>query len=94
MADLRRSIYLAPYEDEPHLLLGRVYQRAGRVAEAIDEFKVAIWCRESAAARVALGSAHFDNGDRDAARREFERALVLVPDSAEARAWLKRIGGD
>ena len=93
VADLRRSIYLAPYEDEPHLLLGRVYQRAGRVAEAIDEFKVAIWCRESAAARIALGSALFDNGDRDAARREFERALVLAPDSAEARAWLKRVGG-
>jgi len=94
VADLRRSIYLAPYEDEPHLLLGRVYQRAGRLGEAIDEFKVAIWCRESAAARIALGSAQFDNGDRDAARREFERALVLAPDSAEARAWLKRIGGD
>ncbi|HVQ42236.1 MAG TPA: tetratricopeptide repeat protein [Vicinamibacterales bacterium] len=94
VADLRRSIYLAPYEDEPHLLLGRVYQRAGRVGEAIDEFKVAIWCRESPAARIALGSALFDNGDRDAARREFERALVLAPDSADARAWLKRIGGN
>ena len=94
VADLRRSIYLAPYEDEPHLLLGRIYQRAGRVGEAIDEFKVAIWCRESAAARIALGSALFDNGDRDAARREFERALTLAPDSTEARAWLKRISGD
>jgi tetratricopeptide (TPR) repeat protein len=94
VADLRRSIYLAPYEDEPHLLLGRVYQRAGRLGEAIDEFKVAIWCRESAAARIALGSALFENGERDAARREFERALVLSPDSADARAWLKRIGGN
>ena len=71
-----------------------MYQRAGRVGEAIDEFKVAIWCRESPAARIALGSALFDNGDRDAARREFERALVLAPDSADARAWLKRIGGN
>jgi len=93
IVDLRRSIYLAPYEDEPHLLLGRAYQRAGRVGEAIDEFKVAIWCRETAAARVALGSALFDSGDRDAARREFERALALSPESADARAWLKRIGG-
>jgi Tfp pilus assembly protein PilF len=93
IVDLRRSIYLAPYEDEPHLLLGRIYQRAGRIGEAIDEFKVAIWCRETAAARIALGSALFESGDRDAARREFERAVALSPDSADARAWLKKIGG-
>ncbi len=33
--------------DEPHLLLGQVHQRAGRLAEAIDEFTVAIWCRDT-----------------------------------------------
>jgi tetratricopeptide (TPR) repeat protein len=90
---LRRSVYLAPYEDEPHLLLGRLYQRGGRVAEAIDEYKVAIWCRETTAARVALGSAFVDSGDRAAARIEFERALILSPDNADAREWLKKIGG-
>jgi hypothetical protein len=31
--------------------------------------------------------------DRDAARRELDRALVLAPDSAEARALQKRFGG-
>jgi len=91
--ELRRSVYLAPYEDEPHLLLGRLYQRGGRVGEAIDEYKVAIWCRETAAARIALGSALAQSGDRVAARVEFERALVLAPDNAEAREWLKKIGG-
>ena len=50
-------------------------------------------CRETAAARIALGSALFDSGDRAAAKIEFERALVLAPDSAEARDWLKKIGG-
>ena len=93
VTELRRSVYLAPYEPEPHLLLGRAYQRSGRVGEAIDEYKVAIWCRETAAARIALGSALFESGDRSAARTEFERALVLAPDSVEARDWLKKIGG-
>ncbi len=91
--ELRRSIYLAPYEDEPHLLLGRLLQRANRLTEAIDEFKVALWCRESAAAHLGLGSALYASGDRAAARQAFERALVLSPNSAEARDWLKRIGG-
>lgn len=91
--ELRRAIYLAPYRDEPHLLLGRVYQRSGRLEEAIDEFKVALWCRETVDGRVALGTALLEAGDRDAARKEVERALVLDPASAAARALLARIGG-
>lgn len=93
VTEIQRSVYLAPYEDEPHLLLGRLFERAGRIGEAIDEFKVAVWCKESAAARIGLGRTYFQSGDRDAARRELERALVLAPDSAEAKEWLKKIGG-
>lgn len=89
--ELRRAIYLAPYEDEPHLLLGRVYQRGGQLPAAIDEFKVALWCRETTAAHLALAAALAESGDRDGARREAERALVLSPNSAEARDVLKRV---
>jgi tetratricopeptide (TPR) repeat protein len=91
--ELRRAIYLAPYEDEPHLLLGEVYQRGGRLLDAIDEFTVALWCRETARAQIALGTALLETGDRDAARRAAERALELDPASAEAMALLERIGG-
>jgi Tfp pilus assembly protein PilF len=91
--ELRRAIYLAPYADEPHLLLGTVYQRTGRLEDAINEYKIAIWARETAAARVALGTALLEAGDRIAARAEVERALKLAPESAEARALLARIGG-
>ncbi|HYN06848.1 MAG TPA: tetratricopeptide repeat protein [Vicinamibacterales bacterium] len=91
--ELRRAIYLAPYEDEPHLLAGRLYMRAGRLNEAIDEFKVAIWCRETAQARLALAEALLESGEKDAARREAERALKLDPQSSETRELLKKIGG-
>ena len=91
--DLRRAIYLAPNDDQAHLALGRLYHRTGRLADAIDELKVAIWCRETAAARVALGSAFLDSGDRDAARREATRALAMAPDSADARELMRRIDG-
>jgi Tfp pilus assembly protein PilF len=93
-SELRRAIYLAPYEDVPHVLLGKIYQRGGRLNEAIDEFKVAIWCRDSAEARVALASALLDSGDKDAARREVDRALTLDPNSADAKALLKKIGAN
>jgi Tfp pilus assembly protein PilF len=92
--ELRRAVYLAPYEDEPHLLLGKLYERAGRLGEAIDEFKVAIWCRETVQSRLALAAALLESGDREAARREVERAIALDPKSTDARELLRRIGGE
>jgi tetratricopeptide (TPR) repeat protein len=90
--ELRRAIYLAPYDHEPHLLLGQVYHRTGQLPQAIDELKVAIWCQETAAARLALASALLDSGDVPAARTEILRARVLAPNSAEADALLRRAG--
>jgi Tfp pilus assembly protein PilF len=93
VAALQHAIYLSPYDDEPHLILGRLYARGGRSSDATDEFKVAIWCRETPAARLGLSRAYLDVGDAVAARREAERALALDPNSAEAKALLKKIDG-
>ena len=43
IAELRRTIFLAPYEGEAHLLLGRIYLRTGRLKEAIDALTIAVW---------------------------------------------------
>jgi Flp pilus assembly protein TadD len=88
--ELRRAIYLTPYEEEPHRLLGGIHQRAGRLSEAIEEYTVALWCRETAEGRMALASALLDAGQREAAQREAARALQLDPSSAEARAIHER----
>lgn len=88
--ELRRAIYLTPYEEEPHRLLGGIHQRAGRLNEAIEQYTVALWCRETAAGRTALAAAFLDAGQRDAAQREAARALQLDPSSAEARAVYER----
>jgi len=90
--ELRRAIYLAPYDYEPHIMLGQVYQRIGQLTQAIDELKVANWCRETAAGRLALASALLDSGDATAARVEIRRALVLAPGSTEAEELLRRAG--
>lgn len=93
VGELRRAIYLLPYNDEPHLLLGRIYQRSGRLREAIDEFRIAVWCRDTSIAHVRLGEALLDSGDLQGARQEAQKAIAMAPESPEARALLSRIGG-
>jgi len=43
IAELRRTIFLAPYDSEAHLLLARIYLRTGRMQEAIDALTIAVW---------------------------------------------------
>lgn len=88
MIELRRAVYLLPYEAAAHLLIGRIHLRAGRPAEAVDALKISIWSEDTAAARVALGEAYLSTKNVDAARRELERALALDPASADARRLL------
>ena len=94
MDELRRAIYLRPYDDEPHLLLGRIYQRAGRLTEAINAFRIAVWSRASVDAHLRLAEALYENGESADAIGEARRAVALDPQSVEARAVLARMGGD
>lgn len=43
VAELRRTIFLAPYDSEAHVLLGRIYLRSGREQDAIDALTIAVW---------------------------------------------------
>ncbi len=91
--ELRRAIYASPYLDQPHLLLGRVLQRTGRLTDAIREFTLALWCQETAEAHASLASAQLAAGKRDAARVSAERALVIDPANALAKDVLRQLGG-
>ena len=91
IAELRRSLYLSPYQADAHLLLGRIYLREGRIAEAINALTISVWSQEGPEARIALAEVHLAAADLSAARREIDRALVLAPDSAEAKALVQRL---
>ncbi|HSL20952.1 MAG TPA: tetratricopeptide repeat protein [Vicinamibacterales bacterium] len=91
ITELRRTIYLSPYNAEAHLLLGRVYLRTGRVADAIGALKISIWSQDTVPARVALGEAYLQSGDVSGAREQADRALALAPDSADAKRLRSRI---
>jgi tetratricopeptide (TPR) repeat protein len=89
--ELRRALYLSPYEAEAHLLLGRAYLRAGQTAAAVDAFKIALWSQESAEGRIALARAYLHLKDDAQARAALQRALELDADSVEARELLAQI---
>lgn len=88
IAELRRAVYLSPYEAQAHLLIGRIHLRAGRPQMAIDALKISIWSEDSAPARVALAEAYLKLQNTAAARTELDRALVLDPASADAKRIL------
>jgi Flp pilus assembly protein TadD len=91
MAELRRAVFLSPYEAEAHLLIGRIHLRASRPKEAVDALKISIWSRDSAAAHAALAEAFLQLKDAAAARAELQRALALDPALPEARRLQERL---
>ena len=91
LAELRRAVYLSPYEARAHLLIGRIHLRGGRAADAIDAFKISIWSEDQAPAHVYLAEAYLKTGDKTAARTAAQRALVLDPASADAKRVLSEI---
>jgi tetratricopeptide (TPR) repeat protein len=89
--ELRRSLYLSPYQPQALLLLGRVYLRTGRVPEAVDALKIAVWSQDSALAHAVLGEAYLQAKDPVRARAELQKALQLDPQLPEARALAGRL---
>jgi tetratricopeptide (TPR) repeat protein len=91
IAALRRAVYLAPYDAAAHALLGRVYLRSGRMEDAIDEFKIAIWSDDTLANHLALADAYVQSRDFTAARAELQWILKADTQNAEAKRMLDRL---
>jgi len=91
LLELKRAIYLSPYEAAAHLLIGRIHLRAGRPADAVDALKISIWSADSAPAHVVLARAYLSMKNSAAARNELQKALKLDPASSEARQLLDSI---
>jgi Flp pilus assembly protein TadD len=54
VGELRRTIFLSPYDSQAHLLLGRIYLRTGRQQDAIDALTIAVWSDPANAAAKEL----------------------------------------
>jgi tetratricopeptide (TPR) repeat protein len=91
--ELKRSLYLLPYQPEVHLLLGRIYLRSGRVADAIEALKLSLWSRDSAEAHAVLGQAYLVGKDEAGARAELKKAQQLDPNGADTKQLAARLDG-
>ena len=79
MVELRRAIYLSPYEAAAHLLIGRIHLRAGRPDDAVEALKISIWSEDSAPAHVALAEAYLSMKNTAAARNELQQRARARP---------------
>lgn len=91
IAELRRAVYLAPYQSEAHLLLGRIYLRTGRVGDAVDALKISIWSEDTIPARLALAEAYIVAKDGVAARAEIATILKKDPANTDAKRLLEQL---
>ena len=91
LIELRRAVYLSPYEAAAHLLMGRIHLRAGRSADAVDALKISLWSEDSIAARLALAEAYVAARNPAAAREELQKVLQREPGSSEAQRLLEAI---
>lgn len=92
IVELKRCLYLSPYQHEANLLLGRIYLRSGLVREAVEALTISIWSQETAAAQVTLGEALLQGKDEVGARRAGTRALELEPQFPPAQQLLQKLG--
>jgi tetratricopeptide (TPR) repeat protein len=91
IAELRRAVYLSPYDSDAHLLLARAYLRSGRLNEAIDALKISIWSLDTLVARLVLVDAYIQARDDASARADLQTILKMDPGNAEALRLLERL---
>jgi tetratricopeptide (TPR) repeat protein len=91
IAELRRAVYLSPYQSEAHLLLGRALTRSGRLDEAIDALKIALWIDDTVVGHLALAEAYIQARDVETARAELTWILKADPQNAEAKRMMDRL---
>jgi tetratricopeptide (TPR) repeat protein len=91
IAELRRAVYLSPYQSDAHVLLGRAYLRSGRVDEAIDALKIALWIDDTVATHLILAEAYIQARDVETARAELTWILKADPKNSEATRLLERV---
>ncbi len=87
VGELRKVLYLDPYDGNARYLLARAYLGTGDLEHALIEAKMSLWSKESAAAHMLLAQILNQMGRHDEARGEAMRVLQIEPENAEARAF-------
>ncbi len=93
-AQLRHAVELKPEDPQLHSAMSQVLAAIGNLGQAIEEQRTALkLLDDDADGWNNLGVMEARGGKTDAARADFEHALRLQPNHAQARANLARLQG-
>jgi Tfp pilus assembly protein PilF len=95
LMELRELVRSQPMNTHAYLLAGKIYQRRGELASAINQFKTAIfWDADHRLidAHILLGRIFLERGDRATAATYAQSALQIDPNNREALALKSQLG--
>ena len=94
LMELRDVVRVEPMNAEAYLLTGRIYQRRGELASAINQLKTSIfWDTDHKLidAHILLGRIFFERGDRAQATAYAQSAMQIDPNNQEAIALQREL---
>lgn len=94
LTELRDVVRIEPMNAEAYLLTGRIYQRRGELASAINQLKTSIfWDTDHRLidAHILLGRIFLERGDRAQATAYAQSAMQIDPNNQEAIALQRQL---
>ncbi len=89
--DFRAALAADPNNASGHRELADIYRRRGKLDEAVQELKLSLAARDSAAVRIVLARIYLEQKKPDLALVEVEKAVKLAPNYAEAKELLDHL---
>jgi tetratricopeptide (TPR) repeat protein len=94
LTELRDVVRIEPMNAEAYLMTGRIYQRRGELASAINQLKTSIfWDTDHKLidAHILLGRIFLERGDRAQATAYAQSAMQIDPNNQEAIALQRQL---
>ena len=89
--EFRAALKTDPNNATAHRELAEIDRRRGKLDDAVQELKLSLAARDSAAVRIVLARIYLEQKKADLARVEVEKAVKLAPNYAEAKELLEHL---
>jgi tetratricopeptide (TPR) repeat protein/TolB-like protein len=89
--EFRAALKIDPGNATVHRELAEIYRKRGKLDDAVQELKLSLASRDSAAVRIVLARVYLEQKKTDLARVEVEKAVKLAPNYAEAKELLEHL---
>ncbi len=89
--EFRAALTLDPQNASAHRELAEIDRRRGKLDDAVQELKLSLAARDSAAVRIVLARIYLEQKKTDLARAEVEKAVKLAPNYPEAKELLEHL---